>query len=348
MAEIKVKNIYYMLSYAYQTLHETGLDDVGSEDFDNIHDLFAAILARGVGAQIKRGLYRNYLQHEESLAGVRGQIRVTETIKQQTQSQGRLLCVFDEFSPSSPHNQVLKCVMGLLLRHGNVKQDNKKALRRVLNYFTDVIDIEPTTIRWDVLKYHRNNASYRMLIGICRLTVRGLLLTTESGTHRLSSWLQGEELHRLYEKFVLSYYITHHNEWKPKAADIKWDTDIEEHSPYLPVMKSDITLQNGDKRLIIDTKCYEHSMQYHGLHGSLKYISSHLYQVYAYVKNSDKKQSGNVAGVLLYAKTDEPITPDEDIVISGNRISLKTLDLNSDWNVITTQLEKLCDWLTCA
>jgi 5-methylcytosine-specific restriction enzyme subunit McrC len=58
---IKIKNIYYMLSYAYQTLRETGYDSIAEEDFDNIHDLFAAILVRGVGNQNKKrtsqGLY---------------------------------------------------------------------------------------------------------------------------------------------------------------------------------------------------------------------------------------------------------------------------------------------------
>jgi len=349
MADIRIKNIYYMLSYAFQTLCETGFANVASEDFDNIHDLFAAIIACGVRMQVKRGLHRDYIPKEEALAGLRGQIKVAETIKQQTQPQGRLVCAYDEFSPDSPHNQALKSVMLLLLRYGNVKPENKKSLRKLLLYFADVAEVAPTTIRWDALKYHRNNASYRMLLDICRLTVKGLLLTTEAGAYRLSSWLQGEAMHRLYEKFVLSYYVQHHLELSPKAAIIDWDVLDGEGSNFLPAMKSDITLQNGEKRLIIDTKYYESgTMQYNAHHDSRKFISAHLYQIYAYVKNSDKGVTGNVAGALLYAKTDEDITPDEDMVIGGNRISLKTLDLNRDWSTITDQLEKLCDWLKSA
>ena len=58
-----------MLSYAYQTLRETGYDNVATEDFDNIHDLFAAIIIRGIGNQIKRGLYRDYIPREDVLPG---------------------------------------------------------------------------------------------------------------------------------------------------------------------------------------------------------------------------------------------------------------------------------------
>lgn len=348
VANIRVKNIYYMLSYAFQTLCETGFSNVASEDFENIHDLFAAILIRGVGAQVKRGLHRDYIQYQEALAGLRGQINVAETIKRQALQQGRLICSFDEFSPDSPHNQALKSILLLLLRHGNVKTENKKAIRKLLLYFTDVSVVEPTSIRWDALKYHRNNASYRMLLGICRLTVKGLLLTNESGTHRLATWLQGEEMHRLYENFVRSYYLRHHADYLPKADHIDWDVAENERSPYLPTMKSDITLKSGKKRLIIDTKYYERStMQYNSLHDSRTFISGNLYQIYTYVKNSDRDASGNVAGILLYAKTDESVTPDEDMVIGGNRISLKTLDLNREWKAITEQLEQLCEWLKC-
>ena len=187
-----------------------------------------------------------------------------------------------------------------------------------------------------------------MLLGICRLTVKGLLMTTEEGTHRLAIWLQDEEMYRLYEKFVMSYYLRHHPEFMPKAAFIDWDIVDDERSPYLPAMKSDITLQNGEKRLIIDTKYYGKTMQHNLLYDSRTFISSNMYQIYTYVKNSDKNATGNVAGVLLYAKTDETVTPDEDMVIGGNRISLKTLDLNRDWNAITDQLEGLCEWLRCA
>ncbi|PKK39495.1 McrBC 5-methylcytosine restriction system component [Clostridiaceae bacterium JG1575] len=343
-----IRNIYYMLSYAFQTLKETGYSNVATEDFDNIHDLFAAILIRGIGTQVKRGLHRDYLQREDALAGVRGQILVSETIKQQARPQGRLVCSYDEFVPDSPHNQALKSTMIMLLRHGNVKPENKKSLRKLLLYFAEVTEVPPTSVRWDALKYHRNNASYRMLLGICRLAVKGLLLTTENGANRLASWLQDEEMHRLYERFLLNYFKMEHTELAVSAPYIDWDIDGSERSMYLPIMKTDITLQSSNKRLIIDAKYYSHTMQYNSLYDSRTFISGNLYQIYTYVKNSDVGATGNVAGVLLYAMTDEAITPNEDMTIGGNRISLKTLDLGMDWNSITAQLDSLCSWLKCA
>lgn len=100
--------------------------------------------------------------------------------------------------------------------------------------------------------------------------------------------------------------------------------------------------------MIIDPKYHRRTMQHNLLYDSRTFISGNLYQIYTYVKNSDVGATGNVAGVLLYAMTDEVFTPDEDMTIGGNRISLRTLDFGKDWKVITAQLDSLCGWLKCA
>ena len=337
----KIKNIYYMLSYAYQTLRETGFDNIASEGFENIHDLFAAILVQGIGTQVKRGLHRDYISEEEALSGLRGQLKIAESIKRQTRIQGKLVCAYDEFTENSPHNQVLKSVMLLLLFHGDVKPENKKSLRKLLLYFGNVSDIRPSEIRWNTLKYHRNNASYRMLIEICRLTVEGLLLTTEAGEHKLASWLNDEKMYYLYQRFVLNFYKRHHPELSPSASYINWDITSGGKSDYLPTMLTDIFLSDGKKTIIVDTKYYGKTMQTN--YDRSTYISANLYQIYAYVMNYCKGVSGVVSGVLLYAKTDEAITPDDDMVISGNSISLKTLDLNASFVKISEQLNSIVD-----
>ena len=55
---IPIKNLYYMLSYAFQILKQSNYKEVASEKFDNAQDLFAAILSKGIAQQLKQGLYR--------------------------------------------------------------------------------------------------------------------------------------------------------------------------------------------------------------------------------------------------------------------------------------------------
>lgn len=44
-------------------------------------------------------------------------------------------------------------------------------------------------------------------------------------------------------------------------------------------------------------------------------ISGNLYQIYTYVKNYDNDNTGNVSGLLLYAKTDEELEPRGDYMM---------------------------------
>ena len=53
---IPVQNIYYMLAYAFQILHEQSYQDVAVENFQNTAELLAAILCRGVLFRSNEGL----------------------------------------------------------------------------------------------------------------------------------------------------------------------------------------------------------------------------------------------------------------------------------------------------
>lgn len=79
---IKVQNVYYMLAYAFKVLNEQGYKKVATEDFENTADLLAAILIRGIGIQIKRGLKKDYIPQIEHLSSLRGKIDVTASIKE--------------------------------------------------------------------------------------------------------------------------------------------------------------------------------------------------------------------------------------------------------------------------
>jgi len=108
-------------------------------------------------------------------------------------------------------------------------------------------------------------------------------------------------------------------------------------------MQTDITLSYKDRVLIIDTKYYGQSMQTNMQYDHQTLRSNHMYQIFAYVKNKDKHHNGKVSGMLLYAKTDEEILPDNDYVMSGNTISVKTLDLNQEFSHIARQLNHIVE-----
>ena len=49
---IPIHNIYYMLTYAFSTLNDSGYRDVGTESFDNVYDLYSSILIKGISVSV--------------------------------------------------------------------------------------------------------------------------------------------------------------------------------------------------------------------------------------------------------------------------------------------------------
>ena len=323
---IPIKNIYYMLSYAFQILNEQGYKNLATEDFDNVGDLCAAILIRGITYQLKRGLGREYISETDTISAIRGKIEITESIKNQSMIRSQMVCTYDEFSVDSLLNQIIKSTVMLLLK-ADISKSRKKELRKLMVYFDDVSVVDVRSINW-AINYNRNNQTYRLLITVCYLVVKGLLQSKSDGSVKMMDFL--DEKH--YSPRITA-----------SASQIEWALD-DGISAMLPTMQSDImlTYKKGDvnKTLIIDAKYYAHTTQVqydvHTLH------SNNLYQVFTYVKNKASK-GGEVSGMLLYAKTDEEIYPNNEYQMSGNKITVRTMDLNCDFDAIASQLNTIAD-----
>ena len=338
---IKIQNVYYMLSYAFQTLQEEGYRDVATEEFHNVADLSSSILVKGVSLQIKRGLGREYISQQDTLSGIKGKIDISESIKTQSILRKQMVCTYDDLSTNTYMNRIIKTTM-LWLLSADIDISRKKEIKKLLVFFSDVEELEINTINWSQ-QYNRSNKTYRMLISICYLVLKGLLQTTSSGRIRLMDFIDERNMCRLYEKFILEYYRTEYPSIKAEASQIKWILD-DDNSSMLPIMKSDITLSYKNKVLIIDAKYYGHNTQVqydrHTIH------SSNLYQIFTYVKNKEAEMKGmehEVSGMLLYAKTEEEKQPDNLYSMSGNKISVKTLDLSGDFSLIEEQLQKIIE-----
>ena len=330
-----------MLSYAFQVLNEQGYKNIATDQFENTAELMAAILAKGIAIQIKRGLGKEYIPQTEPLSALRGKIDIAESIKKQTMLNKKMICTYDDFSVNGTMNRIIKSTVELLLRF-DISKARKKELRKLMVYFNDVEPIDLYTVNWNI-QYNRNNQTYRLLISICYLVVKGLLQTNSDGTTRLMDFVDEQRMCRLYEKFILEYYRKEYPEITANASQIPWQLD-DGVGTMLPVMQTDIMLTYKEKVLIIDAKYYAHTTQSrfdtHTLH------SGNLYQLFTYVKNKEVEltaQPHEVSGMLLYARTDETVLPNNTYMMSGNKISVKTLDLNCDFSQIANQLNLIVE-----
>ena len=339
---ILILNIYYMLAYAFQELRKNNYAEVDKEIFEDIYDLFAELLARGISYQLKQGLYKEYVPKDDSLQTVRGKIDINGTINNRLHDSRRIHCDFDELSENNIYNQILVTTAMILIKHSEVKKDKKAKLKQLMLFFQNVKPVDIHAIRWKALRFDRNNRNYRMLLYICYFIINEWLLTTENGQFKMPEF-SDDHMCRLFERFVLEYYKKHHPEVKANAAQIGWNI-VEESTDtsILPIMQSDIVLTLGERTLIIDTKYYSKIMQEQYDKKTLR--NSHLYQIRTYVDEYDREHRHNVDGMLLYAKTKEEDFEDAHITHrDGYSLLIRTLDLNTKFENIKKRLDSFVE-----
>lgn len=69
---IPIKNVYYMLTYAFKELRRDNYEKIAGESFEDIYDLFAEILQLGLSYLLKQGLRREYISINEPLPNIAG------------------------------------------------------------------------------------------------------------------------------------------------------------------------------------------------------------------------------------------------------------------------------------
>ncbi|TWH59348.1 5-methylcytosine-specific restriction enzyme subunit McrC [Desulfitobacterium sp. LBE] len=335
--EIPIRNIYYMLSYAYDVLKEGENVKLADEVFENIYDLFGKILVNGLGLLIKRGFNREYINLSEELPLLRGKIDINETLKRQNHIVGKLNCEYDELSSNVLFNQIIKASITNLVKYKGIDKQIREKLMNINRYFQDIDLIQLQKQHFSRIRYHRNNRFYRLIIDICELLFDEILVSSQKGETIFKDFIRDGRMAALYEKFILNFYKKELSEVQVYSPIFQWDKDSGfEHvgASFLPIMRTDIVLQNEKEQLIMDAKYYSNALQVRNVGDTKKLISGNLYQIYTYINNSTF--TGNKSGMLIYPVVDT----DMDFVysIQGKKIYVKTLNLNTSWENIHHRL----------
>ena len=334
---VVIRNIYYMMAYAFRALDLKEYERLKTEDFEEVDDLLAAILAIGMAAQQRRGYERGYLPEEEDLAGVRGRIDMRQTARNEMARRQKAHCIYDEFTEDTQKNRILKATARILATSANVDPVRRRDLKRCLVYMGGVSDVGTSRIDWKRLKYDRNNSSYLMLMNVCFMVLNGLILATDVGDKNVASFMDDQELHALYEKFLREYFKRHHPAIRVSAKEI--DNGIENAPSFLPKLCTDITLERGNKMLIIDAKCYGRILTLH--YGTEKLSAANRNQILSYVLHAAYENELDVSGMLLYAQTEKDRHIRETWSELGHEFHCRTLDLNREFKDIAAELDEI-------
>lgn len=338
---IPIENIYYLLCYAWNKLDEKERVNVEVDDRMEILDLFAKILINATKILLKRGIDKNYVETTEELAGIKGKIQFSQTIKSNILFKQRTICTFDEFSSNIITNRILLTSIKTLINTKGLNSDLKKELISLQIMFGGIETIKMSKSIFSQVKLNRNNRFYGFIMNVCQIIYENTLPTEQSGQYKFSDFTRDEnKMNQLFEAFIRNFYRleqTKYNTVKSEIINWKFDYKDIDSFQYVPVMKTDITLENSEEKIIIDAKYYRETMTLNFDRQKIK--SNNLYQLFSYLLNQENEtaKSKTAKGILLYPTIEKEF--DLSYNYKDHHIEIKTINLNANWQAISLRLK---------
>lgn len=341
---IPIENIYFLLCYAWNKLDEKERVDVSIDDKTKLLDLFAKVLITSSKILLKRGIDKSYIDHEEEFLGIKGKIRISETVKRNLFLRQKTVCTYDDFSINILTNQILVSTIYRLRTTRNLDPALKMELGKIQKMFLGVDRIEVKKEHFKHVRLTRNNRFYGFVMDVCYLIYESTFPSEQKGTYTFSDFTRDDrKMNLLFEAFVRNFYKIEQRKFDTvKKEVITWRFDQRdcESYQYLPQMETDISLENLDQKVIIDTKYYRETMTTN--YDREKIRSSNLYQLFSYLLNQEddgNEKTKATTGILLYPTVENDY--DLDFQYKHHKIQIRTVNLKANWRSISTRLKEI-------
>jgi 5-methylcytosine-specific restriction enzyme subunit McrC len=196
--KVPVRNLVYMIAYGSETWPFRD-EQLEADSIDEVLWVFAQIFADLVQDRIEEGLYRSYVEREDSQNLIRGRIVFPEDIRRNLLTRHKTYCRFSEFTWDIEENQLIRQVVHFL--SGFQLPDELR--KRLTSLDAELAEITPTNLGPSVIsrfRYNRFNESYQPIHQLCQLFLEGASLNEDVGTWNSRAFLI--DMNKLFEDFV--------------------------------------------------------------------------------------------------------------------------------------------------
>lgn len=334
---IPIQNIFYLFCYAWNRYQEGEIISIKQLESPGIADLFAKILINGTNHILRRGLDRGYVETNEDSSCIRGKLSIDTSIKRNLFLNAKANCSFDELTHDVLHNQIIKTTIYKVSKVKGLDKTLRNPLLLLGKRLDGIQQVVISNSLFRRIQLNRNNAYYDFLLKVCELIHNIILPQREDGSYSFKDILQNERLmNRVFEDFLRNFYKIEQNEFSVSSEYINWDgVSVGELAQnVLPSMLTDVSLRGKDRTIIIDAKYYKEALPLN--RGKERIRSSHLYQLFAYLKNLKHDAPGYAEGVLLYPTVNKDFN--YEYVFQGHRVRACSINLNQDWQRIHKDL----------
>ena len=355
---IPIRNLFYMLCYAWNVLAVKDDIKVGTDDFDDAYNLLGRVFSYGVGKLIRSGFHRSYIEREEELSTLRGKIMVQESINRMSWQNKTLVCSYDEYSTNDTFNQILKYTMEALISNPNVDKGTRRELKKQIVFFSRIDATAPTKVARQKLVFNRNNVTYKLLINIAVMLYENTIVNEDDGNSVFKDFFRDEQMHKVFELFILNFYRIHLDKktYRVHAPKISWKLEegevVDAWSAFFDIddnpgdRRTDIVVENKEEKLqfIFDAKYYKETfVKAYMNDADERARTSHLNQLRGYLLDSDF--DGKRIGALIYPMVNNDLKTGRLHPIQGTPMLIKTINLNVEWREIEDDLLDFLDRL---
>ena len=254
-------------------------------------ELLIGLFAGRLLAVVRRGLPHRYVAHEDDLKLLRGKIHVTRQLTHLAVRPDRLACRFDEMSPDTPLNRVLKAAVSRLACLTRSLANARRLTELAARFEPVRHSLDP--LREPVL-LDRTNTAFHDLHRLARLFLAGEWQSTAGG--REAGFTLLFPMNLLFEKFIgksLQRALASRRTVTVRLQDRRHHALSDEDDKPLFNLRPDAVIETpSDGPVILDTK-------WKGLtpdkKTTLGVAESDVYQMLAY-----GRAYGAVRLVLLY------------------------------------------------
>ncbi len=284
----------------------------------NLFELYIRLFLSEVKRLQKKGLRAGYVPYEDNENFLKGKLLFNEHIKRNYAHKEKFYVNYDLFSFNRAENRLMKAALKYLLKKSN-NDSNKREIRQYLLLFDEITASENIEIDFAKCETGRAVKDYEQVLKLCRVFLRKKSFTMYSGASDVVALMFPMET--LFERYIAKEMQKSIGRgWKLYPQSEGKTEYLFDENRFL--LRPDVLLENGNKKIIIDTKWKK--LNPHDKNNSIS--QADMYQMYAYHTRFPEVQEV----VLLYPFYEEVKELKEivySIVDMGVKIHIAFFDL---------------------
>lgn len=325
-----LNNLLFMLSYTKKLNIKTSNVAKLSTSKNPFIEVLIREFAQSLFDSLKRFTPKKYVREEENLNYLKGKLKFSENIRYNSSNQAKFYCEFDEFSENNLLNQQFLFVSTCLY---NISNDsyNKKTLKFIMNYYSDIQLIRFDRFKAEKIKLSRNQELFRKPFTLAKMFVERT--SVDLSKNKFENITLIWDMNKLFEEFIFEIMKKSQNEWgwefvAQKGKRLLCGDTNKKRNTFVDIYCK----RNSDSySIILDTK-------YKKLQSSDDFSNADVFQVSSYCLLHGAKHA-----ILLYPRYDEekPIIPDYHLNTEDKNYKINFKTINLKYGNLKDELESI-------